>query len=124
MVGRPAVEFLKIPEARGLFHQRLMLTTGKDTHIASLIGFLYEPNMAISLGQHIFAVFFAGSLCFIDGRKKFRDLRDMLGIKYPLSRIYDFDGNIYEVVDEDALNSFTEGASRRKDLKSRMIFLP
>ena len=80
--------------------------------------------MPISLSKYAFVVMYAGSLCFVDGRMKFRDLWDMLGIKYSFSHVYDFDGNPCKVADENTLASFTKRATRRKDLKSRIIFLP
>lgn len=82
-----------VPEIKGIFNDRLKSTSQWNTHLSSLIGFLYEPNIAISRGKLVMAVIYDGSLYFIDGLINFYKLAEILGIENIHKRIITDLGN-------------------------------
>lgn len=97
----------KVPEA-GLFNNHLQRTDFWDFHLASLIGFCYEPSAAVTLGRRVFAIFHQGKIYFFDGDLTFRQVFRVLGLtaeKGKLS-VRSFEGREYGVQMKTRLKNF------------------
>src|SRR3989338_5669847 len=73
------VDFFDVPEAKALFHDRFTEDeTLWKTHLHSLIGFFYEPNLVVQLAHDLFGILVDDHLYFVDGNLTFGDISNLL----------------------------------------------
>lgn len=117
------VTFAQVPEAKALFHNVLMKKELWTWHLASLIGFLYEPNMSVELGKNIYCILVGGNLFFVNGNQTFSELGKKLGFDLLKDKKIILDGIEYQDISAETMISAVPRHFRGKDFENRLIVI-